>query len=72
MDRSLTLTGGDLWNVLTGPEERLKRADALFAMVRQGTLKPRIAARVSMRDGSEAHRLLEGRGTIGKVLLVAE
>lgn len=71
MDRSLTLTGGDLWNVLTGPEERRKRADALFAMVRQGTLKPRIAARVPMRD-AEAHRLLEGRGTVGKVLLVAD
>lgn len=71
MDRSLTLTGGDLWNVLTGPEERRTRAAALFAMVREGTIKPRIAARVTMRDGAEAHRLLEGRGTIGKVLLVA-
>lgn len=70
MDRSLTLTGGDLWNVLTGPEERRRRAEALFAMVRDGSLTPAIAARVPMRDGAEAHRLLESRGTIGKVLLV--
>lgn len=72
MDRSLTLTGGDLWNVLTGPDERRKRAEALFAQVRKGVLKPKIAARVPMREGALAHRLLEGRGVIGKVLLVTE
>jgi NADPH2:quinone reductase len=61
----------ECWNVLTGPDERRGCAEALFGMVRDGTLTPRIAARVPMRDGAEAHRLLEGRGVIGKVLLVA-
>jgi NADPH2:quinone reductase len=69
MDRSLTLTGGDLWNVLTGPEVRRARAAELFAMMRAGRLAVTIAARVPMSDGASAHRLLEGRGVIGKVLL---
>jgi NADPH2:quinone reductase len=69
MDRSLTLTGGDLWNVLTGPVERRRRAAELFAQLQAGTLRPTIAARVAMASGADAHRMLEGRGTIGKLLL---
>lgn len=69
MDRSLTLTGGDLWNVLTGPEERRRRAAMLFAAIADGSLRPFIAARVAMSDGAAAHRMLEGRGTIGKIVL---
>ncbi len=69
MDRSLTLTGGDLWNVLTGLEERRRRAAELFEEVRKGRLIATIAARVPLFEGSEAHRLLEGRGVIGKIVL---
>ncbi|GAB3359414.1 quinone oxidoreductase family protein [Lysobacter tyrosinilyticus] len=70
MDRSLTLTGGDLWNVLTTASERQQRADRLFAVVRAGQLKVAIAARFALRDGAQAHALLEGRGSVGKVLLL--
>lgn len=69
MDRSLTLTGGDLWNVLTTADERRRRAAELFALVAAGALTVRVAAEVPMPDGAEAHRLLEGRGTIGKIVL---
>lgn len=69
MDRSLTLTGGDLWNVLTGPAERRRRAAALFEQIRQGRVKPQIAARIPLRDGARAHEFLESRAAIGKVLL---
>lgn len=69
MDRSLTLTGGDLWNVLTGPEARRERAEALFEQIRRGALTPRIAARFPLRDGAKAHAFLESRTAIGKVLL---
>lgn len=71
MDRSLTLTGGDLWNVLTGPQERRSRASDLFAMWRAGQLKPTIAAQIPLRDGASGHRLLGGRTVIGKILLTA-
>jgi NADPH2:quinone reductase len=70
MDRSLTLTGGDLWNVLTTPEARQQRADRLFAAVRAGQLTLSIAARFALRDGAQAHALLESRASAGKVLLV--
>jgi NADPH2:quinone reductase len=70
MDRSLTLVGGDLWNVLTTAPERQRRADRLFAAVRAGQLRVAIAARFALRDGAQAHALLEGRRSAGKVLLI--
>ena len=70
MDRSLTLVGGDLWNVLTTAQARQQRADRLFAAVRAGQLQVAIAARFALRDGAQAHALLEGRGSAGKVLMI--
>jgi NADPH2:quinone reductase len=69
MDRSLTLTGGDLWNVLTSATIRRERAAALFAQIRAGHLQPGIAARFALGDGALAHAYLESREAIGKVLL---
>ena len=69
MDRSLTLTGGDLWNVLTSASIRRERAAALFAQIRTGQLQPNIAARFALSDGAQAHAYLESRAAIGKVLL---
>lgn len=70
MDRSLTLVGGDLWNVLISAGARQQRADRLFEAVRAGRLQVQIGARIALRDGAQAHALLEGRGTAGKVLLI--
>ena len=69
MDRSLTLTGGDLWNVLISAAIRRHRATVLFDEITQGRLVPRIAARFGLRDGARAHAYLESRAAIGKVLL---
>lgn len=69
MDRSLSLTGGDLWNVLTGAAIRRERAAALFARIRAGAVRPTIAARFALGDGAQAHAFLESRTAIGKVLL---
>ncbi len=70
MDRSLTLVGGDLWNVLTSAAARQKRAERLFAALRSGQLRVQIAARVPLREGARAHAMLQGRGSAGKVLLL--
>jgi NADPH2:quinone reductase len=70
MDTSKTLTGGDLWNVLRTPEDRRTRAAELFAWLRDGTLRLRIAARYPLAEGAAAHAFLESRQSVGKVLLV--
>jgi NADPH2:quinone reductase len=70
MDRSLTLTGGDLWNVLTSRAERVRRAEELFEWVRAGRLEVRIARSFPLAEGAAAHAFLEGRGSLGKVLLI--
>jgi len=70
MDESKSLTGGDLWNVLVSREERIARANELFGWVSSGALDVRIAAKVPLAEGGRGHALLEGRGTVGKVLLV--
>lgn len=72
MDESKSLTGGDLWNVLTSREERIRRAEELFAWVRDLSLSVRIARRFALSHGAEAHAFLESRGSIGKVLLIPD
>jgi NADPH2:quinone reductase len=72
MDRSLTLTGGDLWNVLTSGAIRRTRSAALFGEILAGRLRPRVAARFALRNGAQAHAFLESRGAIGKVVLTLD
>jgi NADPH:quinone reductase len=72
MDRSLTLTGGDLWNVLTSREERRARAGELFGWISGGQLKPGTPQLFALRDGVAAHRALESRLTTGKILLIPD
>jgi NADPH:quinone reductase len=70
MDESKSLTGGDLWNVLRTLEDRTTRAAELFSWIERGDLAVTIAARIPLAEGARAHRMLEGRGTVGKILLV--
>ncbi len=70
MDESKTLTGGDLWNVLTSGEERKRRVAELFSWITEGKIKVRIAKRFSLADARAAHEFLESRAAIGKVLLI--
>jgi NADPH:quinone reductase len=69
MDESKTLTGGDLWNVLTGPDERRRRAAELFGWVADGSLAVHIAQGFPLAEGARAHSFLESRRSIGKVIL---
>ncbi|MDM5155658.1 quinone oxidoreductase [Bacillus sp. DX1.1] len=70
MDTSKTLTGGDLWNVLTTYEEREKRSKQLFDWITAGKLKIADPTTFSLMNGAEAHRLLESRKSTGKILLL--
>ena len=70
MDTSKSLTGGDLWNVLTSQAERIRRANALFELVCADKLRPLISQTFALSEGAQAHDYLEGRGSIGKILLI--
>ncbi|MBS4176823.1 quinone oxidoreductase family protein [Lederbergia citrea] len=70
MDTSKTLTGGDLWNVLTSSAERTTRSHQLFNWIAEGKIKVKKPTVFSLKDGSDAHRLLESRKSIGKILLI--
>lgn len=70
MDTSKTLTGGDLWNVLTTREDRVQRASELFTWVREGALDVHVAAKFPLAEGAKAHAFLESRQSSGKVLLI--
>jgi NADPH2:quinone reductase len=69
MARSITVSGGSLGNYLLTREELLRRAGEVIAGIRAGWLRLRIAKVLPLAEAAEAHRLLEGRHTIGKLLL---
>lgn len=69
MDTSKTLTGGDLWNVLTSRDERVTRSHQLFSWIAEGRLKIADPTVFSLSDGAKAHELLESRKSTGKILL---
>ncbi|MDR3426552.1 quinone oxidoreductase [Silvimonas sp.] len=70
MDTSQTLTGGDLWNVLTSYTERTQRAARLFELIGSGKIKVSPPAVFALQDGAAAHQLLESRKSTGKILLI--
>lgn len=69
MDGSKSLTGGDLWNVLTSQSERAVRSEELFSQLRSKALSVRVSRKFSLAEGVAAHEFLESRQSIGKVLL---
>ncbi|TYS86099.1 quinone oxidoreductase [Rossellomorea aquimaris] len=70
MDTSKTLTGGDLWNVLTSHEERVTRSHELFGWIQEGKLKVSEPTVFPLSEGAKAHEYLESRKSTGKVLLI--
>jgi NADPH2:quinone reductase len=70
MDTSKTLTGGDLWNVLTSHEERVARSNELFRWMEEGKIMISVPQAFALCKGQAAHRYLESRKSTGKILLV--
>jgi NADPH:quinone reductase len=66
---SLTISGGALFNYILTRQELLRRANDVFAGLREGWLKLRVDRTFPLAQAAEAHRLLEGRQTIGKLVL---
>jgi NADPH2:quinone reductase len=68
---SLYLTRPTLANYVATRAELLARSTELFGWVREHSLSVRIDREVPLREVAEAHRALESRETMGKVLLKA-
>lgn len=69
MDTSKTLTGGDLWNVLTSHNIRQERANQLFTAILNKDLMVSEPTVFALSEGQAAHDLLESRKSTGKLLL---
>lgn len=69
MGRSLMLGGGSLGNFLLTREELMHRSHEVLAGIRAGWLKLRIDRTLPLAQAAEAHRALETRQTMGKILL---
>lgn len=67
---SLFLTRPTLGSYTADREELLQRAEDLFAWIRAGELRVRIAATYPLSEAAEAHQFIESRQAKGKVLLI--
>ncbi len=67
--KSLTISGGSLFNHISTREQLLRRSKDILNGIREKWLKLRIDYVLPLEKADEAHRLLEGRKTIGKVIL---
>jgi NADPH2:quinone reductase len=66
---SRTLSGASLYDYARDRDEMLARAADIVGWHREGRLAVRIDRVLPLADAAEAHRLLEGRRTSGKLLL---
>jgi NADPH2:quinone reductase len=67
---SLYVTRPSMGSYIATPQELRARTDELFAMVAGGELEIRIDRTMPLSEAATAHRVLEGRQTAGKILLV--
>lgn len=68
---SKTVSGGDVADGIGTHQELLARAGEVLDGIEQGWLSSRIHATLPLSEAAEAHRLLESRRSIGKILLTA-
>ncbi len=69
MAKSLTISGGSLFNFITSKEELMSRAKAVLDGIEKKWLKLKIDEIFPLDKASEAHQKLEGRGSTGKIVL---
>ncbi len=67
---SLYVTRPSLAHYTATRDELLWRAGDVMQGIAQGTLRVRIGHTFALHEAAQAHAVLEGRGTVGKVLLL--
>jgi NADPH2:quinone reductase len=68
--RSLTLSRPVVFHYTATRASLAAMAEALFAAVRSGILRPEIRHRYALANAADAHRDLEARRTVGQVVLL--
>ncbi len=69
MQKSINLSGGSLVHfAANGPDVKM-RSSAVFTGIREGWLKLKVDTVLPLADAAQAHRLLEGRKSTGKIVL---
>lgn len=66
---SLILTWASVSHYIETHAELLANASKVFEMLMAGTMQPNIAARLPLTEAAQAHRMLESRHVVGKLLL---
>jgi NADPH2:quinone reductase len=69
MARSISLSGGSLVNYTSTREDLVRRSKDVLNAVKEGWLKLCIDRVLPLAEAKKAHRLLEGRQSIGKIVL---
>ena len=69
---AIFFTRPGLHHYIHSREELLERATDVLTSIREGRLKLRVDRELPLSQAAEAHRLLEGRKTSGKLLLIPE
>ena len=69
MARSVSLSGGSLFHYAATREDVQRRSRAVLQGMAEGWLKLRIDHIIPLGEAEKAHRLLEGRQSVGKIVL---
>jgi len=69
MARSVTVSGGSLFHYAATREDVQRRSREVLRGMKEGWLKLRIDHVIPLAEAEKAHRLLEGRQTVGKIVL---
>ncbi len=69
MAKSISLSGGSSQNFIATREDLLRRSKDVLSGIKKGWLKLRIDSVLPLAEAEKAHRLLEGRQSMGKIIL---
>jgi|WetSurMetagenome_2_1015567.scaffolds.fasta_scaffold18115_5 synaptic vesicle membrane protein VAT-1 len=69
LDQNRTLSAFNLYHLAERPDVMNEAMDALLALRAKGVIKPRVGLSLPLEKAGEAHRRMQERQTIGKVVL---
>jgi NADPH:quinone reductase-like Zn-dependent oxidoreductase len=70
MDDNRGVAGVNLGHLWGEPEMLMEEIEALMGLFREGKIRPRVDSTFRFAEAGAAHQRLQGRGSVGKVLLV--